>query len=350
KNSEEQAKKDKEAKDKEKEIEKKHLEDKQALKRKYEDLMAASITDQATREQVELALKQQREITDLKAQYETKKLLKNEFDRTMLAMEVAHEVEKENLKKQQEKDQEEKDKAKQEKENLNAKSKIEAEIIAMETDFSAKQQKRIELENLDFTQQLQNKELTNGEIEKITAQHNANLTLIAKENKDHQIEIDQAISDAKFNLANNIGSAIGAMGNLFAQGSKQAKAFALIQLGIDTATGFMNALTIAQQSAKATGPGAAVAMPIFYASQVAAVLQAVGRAKSILGSSTSVQAPTINSSGNVASGNGNSGVNVNESETEVRAVLFFLVTLIAFRSLDSFCSRRPISSLFRSLG
>jgi len=328
KNSTEQAAKDKEAKDKEKEIEKKHLEDKQALKRKYEDLMASSITDQATREKVELALKQQRELTDLKAQYESKKLLKNQFDRTMLAMEVAHDVEKENLKKQQDKDKEEKDKAKQEKENTNARSKIEAEIITMETDFSAKQEKRIELENLDFTQQLQNKELTNGEIEKITAQHEANLVAIGTESKDRQIEIDNAIAEAKFNLANNIGSAIGALGGLFAQGSKQAKAFALIQIGIDTATGFMSALTIAQQSAKATGPAAAFAMPIFYASQVGAVLQAVGKAKSILGSSTSVQAPTINTAGGIGSGSGSSGVGVNQQDTEVRAQSTYKVVVV----------------------
>ena len=328
KNSEENAKKDKEAKDKEKEVEKKHLEDKQALKRKYEDLMASSITDQATREQVELALKQQRELTDLKAQYESKKLLKNEFDRTMLAMEVAHDVEKENLKKQQEKDQEEKDKAKQEKENTNARSKIEAEIIALENDFLAKQAKKIELENLDFAQQLQNKELTNGEIQKITAQHEANLITIAKESKDRQIEIDNAIAEAKFNLANNIGSAIGALGNLFAQGSKQAKQFALIQLGIDTAAGFMSALRIAQQSASATGPGAVYAMPIFYASQVAAVLQAVGRAKQILGSSSSVQAPSMNSGGGAGIGGGNEGVEINRFETEVTAQSTYKVVVV----------------------
>jgi hypothetical protein len=328
KNSEEQAKKDKEAKDKEKEIEKKHLEDKQALKRKYEDLMAASITEQATREQVELALKHQREITDLKAQYETKKLLKNEFDRTMLAMEVAHEVEKENLKKQQEKDQEEKDKAKQEKENLNAKSKIEAEIIALENDFTAKQQKRIELENLDFAQQLQNKELTQGEIEKITAQHEANLVTISKESKDRQIEIDNAIAEAKFNLANNIGSAIGLIGNLFAQGTAQAKTFALIQLGIETAVGFMQGLRIAQQSAIATGPGAAFAMPIFYASQVGAVLNAVGKAKQILGSGTSTQAPVLSTGGNPGSGGGTGSTGVNQQDTEVRAQSTYKVVVV----------------------
>jgi len=43
-------------------------------------------------------------------------------------------------------------------------------------------------------------------------------------------------------------------------------------------------LRIAQQSAQATGPGAAFAFPIFYATQVAAILSAASRAKAILSS------------------------------------------------------------------
>jgi hypothetical protein len=41
-------------------------------------------------------------------------------------------------------------------------------------------------------------------------------------------------------------------------------------------------LDIAQKSAKATGPGAAFAFPIFYATQIAAVLGAASKAKNIL--------------------------------------------------------------------
>jgi hypothetical protein len=42
-------------------------------------------------------------------------------------------------------------------------------------------------------------------------------------------------------------------------------------------------LDIAQKSAKGTGPAAAFAFPLFYATQVAAVFGAVGKAKAILG-------------------------------------------------------------------
>jgi hypothetical protein len=311
------------------------LKERQELQNKINDLIIANIEDTDMRELLALREKHRRELEEITAQYgkkkefsELEKKLKENQNKEEKALIYKQKADK---KEQEDKDEAErlaKEKAKKDKENLNAKSKIEAEIIALENDFAAKQEKKVELENLDFAQQLQNKELTNGEIQKITAQHEANLVAIGTESKDRQIEIDNAIAEAKFNLANNIGSAIGALGGLFAQGSKQAKAFALIQIGIDTATGFMSALTIAQQSAKATGPGAAVAMPIFYASQVAAVLQAVGRAKSILGSSTSVQAPTINTTGGIGSNGGNSGVSVNQQDTEVRAQSTYKVVVV----------------------
>ena len=57
---------------------------------------------------------------------------------------------------------------------------------------------------------------------------------------------------------------------------------ALAEIAIGTATGLINGLDIAQKSAKGTGPAAAFAFPLFYATQVAAVFGAVGKAKSAL--------------------------------------------------------------------
>jgi len=93
-----------------------------------------------------------------------------------------------------------------------------------------------------------------------------------------------------------VGSAIGALGGLFEQGTAASKAAALSEIAINTATGFVQGLDIAQKGAKAGGPAAPFLMPIFYASQVAAVLGAASRAKSVL------------QSGNV--GGGGSGVSV----------------------------------------
>jgi hypothetical protein len=95
---------------------------------------------------------------------------------------------------------------------------------------------------------------------------------------------------------------------LAGQGTKVAKAAALAQIVIDTGRGFASGLTIAQEGAKATGPAAPFAFPIFYATQIAAVLGAVGKAKSILSqvpgggsSGGAISAPTLPSAPSVAS-------------------------------------------------
>jgi hypothetical protein len=75
---------------------------------------------------------------------------------------------------------------------------------------------------------------------------------------------------------------------------------ALAEIATGTAVGFIQGLDIAQKGAKATGPAAPFAFPIFYATQIAAILGAVGRAKSALasspgggGGSFSVTAPKV---------------------------------------------------------
>ena len=60
------------------------------------------------------------------------------------------------------------------------------------------------------------------------------------------------------------------------------KTAALAEIAIGTGIGMVQGLDIAQKSAKGTGPAAALAFPIFYASQIAAVLGAAGQAKQIL--------------------------------------------------------------------
>ncbi len=54
----------------------------------------------------------------------------------------------------------------------------------------------------------------------------------------------------------------------------------------------MAGLRIAQQGAAATGPAAPFTMPVFYASQVAAILGAANKAKSLLGGGGSTSAPS----------------------------------------------------------
>jgi hypothetical protein len=105
---------------------------------------------------------------------------------------------------------------------------------------------------------------------------------------------------AKLALANAIGNIAGGLSALFEKGTNAAKIAGLAEIAIGTGVGFIQGLDIAQKGAKATGPAAPFAFPIFYASQIAAVLGAVSRAKSVMtqvkggsGPSFSVSAPTI---------------------------------------------------------
>lgn len=118
---------------------------------------------------------------------------------------------------------------------------------------------------------------------------------------DQKRQIDFAETEARLNLYDTIANGIGNLGGILKQGTAAAKIAALSEIAIGTGTGFIRALEIAQKSAAGTGPAAAFAFPIFYASQIAAVLGAAGRAKSILSSSSgsggggaSVSAPQMN--------------------------------------------------------
>ena len=109
---------------------------------------------------------------------------------------------------------------------------------------------------------------------------------IAIKNKD--VETTKATEQAKLSAQLEFyaaaGNAVGALAGLFEEGSNAAKAAALVDIAVGTGVGFIRALTIAQESAELAGPGAAFAFPIFYASQIAAVLGAASRAKAILNS------------------------------------------------------------------
>jgi hypothetical protein len=101
--------------------------------------------------------------------------------------------------------------------------------------------------------------------------------------EDFKIASDKAVAKSKQQMATAVGAAIGALGDLMKEGSAAAKAAALTEIAINTGIGFVQGLNIAQKSAKATGPAAVYAFPLFYAAQVLAVLSAAAQAKQILG-------------------------------------------------------------------
>ena len=108
---------------------------------------------------------------------------------------------------------------------------------------------------------------------------------------------DEATTAARVSLeqalVNATSSALSSIANLAGEGTKIAKVAAIADIIIGTGVGFIQGLDIAQKSAKATGPGAAVAFPIFYATQVAAVLSAAAQAKNVLSKAKGPQPPSV---------------------------------------------------------
>jgi hypothetical protein len=126
-----------------------------------------------------------------------------------------------------------------------------------------------------------------------------------KELKKKEEEDDQKLKDAKLSAQLELAAAsqagIRALGGLFEEGTAASKTAALADIAIGTGIGFINALDIAQKSSKPFGPAAALAFPIFYASQIASVLGAVGQAKKILSTVKGGKGSTPNVSGDKGS-------------------------------------------------
>ena len=298
----------------------KKLKDEQATKeqlefnRKVIDLTLANILDADLREQLILKEKHKRELEDLKTQYGAKK----EF------------IELENqLKIQQARELEKIENQARDKKtaalNEMAKAQIENDIRILEKNFQDTQTKKLELEALDFEQKKAAAFGNNAELIAIGAQHAANVEAITEESKNRQIQIDQTLFDAKLEIANSIGNIFGAISGLFEKNIAAQKTFAIAELAVNTATAYIKGLTIAQQSAAATGPGAAFAFPLFYASQVGAILNAVGKAKSILKAGPSVSAPTIPSTTKGGGGVNNAITDNNQGDQTSQNVIKVVV-------------------------
>jgi hypothetical protein len=142
-----------------------------------------------------------------------------------------------------------------------------------------------------------------------------NKAILDKKQLDDQ-QFIEARKAAQWQLVDAIQGSLQAIGSLFAQGSKEAKAFALIDIAIGTAKGFIQGLDIAQKTSLAAGPGAGLAFPIFLAQQVGSVLGAASRAKAVLnggspssGGGISASPPSITSAAPSFNVVGTSGVN-----------------------------------------
>jgi len=285
------------------------------LERKIQDLTIANIEDTDTREIIALTTKHSRELEEIQKQYGKKK----EFAELEKQLKIQQAIEEQALAEQVKKDKELKDKEATDKANLDAKSKLEAELIRAEEDFNLKQQKRIELENLDFAQQMQNKNLTNGEIEKIKAQHEANLVGIADESKERQLQIDLALKESKQQLITAVGSIFGELAGLAKQGSAIQKAFAITQVAIDTATALSGLTAISFSSANPANKVNPLAPYIQLATGTAKIFASMARVKSILGSGVSVAPPTTGGGANANMGIAGTGISTPQQQVQAQS-------------------------------
>jgi hypothetical protein len=139
-----------------------------------------------------------------------------------------------------------------------------------------------EAENAEYARRITDANFNAEQIETIEREHKARLTQIERDYQSDIIDINQVTLDARLQILDLAGQALGSLSQLLGQNTKAGKIAALAEIAIGTATGFIRGLNIAQQSSQAAGPGAAFAFPIFYAQQIAAVLAAANRAKQIL--------------------------------------------------------------------
>lgn len=177
---------------------------------------------------------------------------------------------------------------------------------------------------------------------------------IAEEKKaieEKDLANQQAITEAKkmlqYDLVNATSGAIGAIGNLLGESTAASKTAALAQIAIETGLGFVNGLAIAQKSAKATGPGAALAFPIFYATQIAAVLNSVNKAKGILSKVKGGGGGGTATAPNIPRGGGSAGA----SQTQAQSPSFNIVGQGATNQLASAISNqndKPIKAYVTS--
>lgn len=125
------------------------------------------------------------------------------------------------------------------------------------------------------------KELGLVEAELAVAKYEINIfysKLLAKE----QEMLDRRGYAMRMEMFGHYADSLGSISGLMKENSKASKTFALLEIAANTAIGFSQGLTLAQQQAKEAAPVSALAFPLFYASQIAAVLAAANRAKSIL--------------------------------------------------------------------
>jgi hypothetical protein len=294
------------------------------LKRKIEDLNVANIQDAYTRESLALRYKHERELEDLKKQYDTKKILKEDYEKMVLEIDKKQAEEKAKFEEEQKKIKDEKAISDKNKAFEEQKASLEAEIITNAENFAIKQQKQLELENADYEQKKLNAQGNKAQLELIEAQHAANVKAINKESVDYQKMLDETLKQSKVELLGAIGSIFGELAGLSKQASGIQKAFALTQVAIDTATALSGLTSISFSPTNGDNIVNPLGPYIKLATGTAKIISNMSRVKSILGSGVNVAPPTTG--GGI---NSNLGIGATQgTQTNVQAQSTYKVVVV----------------------
>lgn len=189
---------------------------------------------------------------------------------------------------------------------------IKQKYIKQEADADAE----IELQAIEAIKQVdqQKSDIKDASLQKDVERASSAAQIVAQGYKidKEQLEEDKKNYAARIfaqeSFLQTTASVFGQLSTLFGEGTAASKAAGLAEIAIQTGVGFANGLRIAQESAKATGPAAAFAFPIFYATQIGAVLAAASKAKSILskvkgggGGGSNISKPSYTGGGSIGS-------------------------------------------------
>tara|TARA_R110000822_G_scaffold143677_2_gene282081 strand:- start:564 stop:2438 length:1875 start_codon:yes stop_codon:yes gene_type:complete len=104
----------------------------------------------------------------------------------------------------------------------------------------------------------------------------------AKKLREEDAKTQKLKMQASLMTVNAARNALGMLGDLAEEGSKEAKAMAIVDIMLAQAVSVANAIAGATTAATATGPGVLVATPLFIAQMVGTVLASFAGVKSVL--------------------------------------------------------------------
>lgn len=147
-----------------------------------------------------------------------------------------------------------------------------------------------EQQNLNRLNALKEQGLLEGEL--AVAKYEINL-YYSKLLMEEQRRLDEQGFAMRMQMFGHYADSLGSISQLMKENSAAQKSFALAEIVANTAIGFSNALVVAQEQSLSAPPVSTLAYPLFYASQIASVLAAAAKAKSILSGGSATGGGTV---------------------------------------------------------